>query len=129
MLNVSAPFHCALMQPAANRLGVDLDAAEIVDPQVPLVNNADARIVRSAAEVRDGLKRQVTASVRWEQSMRVLLAEGITHFVEVGPGKVLSGLMRQLDRQAECLRVEDAATLNEATERLQTTEGKVVREP
>ena len=102
MLNVSAPFHCAMMQPAQDRLAVDLDAVEFKDPAVPVVNNADARLVRSAAEASDGLKRQVTSSVRWEQSMRVLLAEGVTLFVEVGPGKVLSGLMRQIDRQAAC---------------------------
>jgi [acyl-carrier-protein] S-malonyltransferase len=118
MLNVSAPFHCALMQPAQDRLAIDLDMAEIADPQVPLVNNADARILRSAAEVRDGLKRQVTAPVRWEQSMRILFAEGVTLFVEVGPGKVLSGLMRQIDRGVECLHVEDVATLNEVLARL-----------
>ena len=118
MLNVSAPFHCAMMQPAQDRLAVDLDAVEFKDPAVPVVNNADARLVRSAAEASDGLKRQVTSSVRWEQSMRVLLAEGVTLFVEVGPGKVLSGLMRQIDRQAECLRVEDVTTLNEVVARL-----------
>ena len=117
MLNVSAPFHCALMQPAQERLAVDLESAEISDPQVPLANNAEARIVRSAAEARDGLKRQVTAAVRWEQSIRLLLSEGVNLFVEVGPGKVLSGLMRQIDRQAECLRVEDVATLNEVLAR------------
>jgi len=118
MLNVSAPFHCAMMQPAQDRLAVDLGAVEFKDPAVPVVNNADARLVRSAAEASDGLKRQVTSSVRWEQSMRVLLAEGVTLFVEVGPGKVLSGLMRQIDRQAECLRVEDVTTLNEVVARL-----------
>jgi [acyl-carrier-protein] S-malonyltransferase len=69
--------------------------------------------VRSAAEVRDGLKRQVTAPVRWEQSIRLLLREGVGLFIEVGPGKVLSGLMRQIDRQADCLHVEDIASLHE----------------
>ncbi|PYV25418.1 MAG: [acyl-carrier-protein] S-malonyltransferase [Acidobacteria bacterium] len=118
MLNVSAPFHCVLMQPAAERLGRDLDALAIADPHVPLVNNADAQLALSAAAVRHGLKRQVTAPVRWEQSMRVLLAEGVQLFIEVGPGKVLSGLMRQIDRQAECLHVEDVASLNEVTSRL-----------
>src|SRR5207244_2449005 len=113
MLNVSAPFHCALMQPAAERLARDLDTLAIADPLVPLVNNADGQAALSAAAVRDGLKRQVTAPVRWEQSMRVLLAEGAELFIEVGPGKVLSGLMRQIDRQANCLHVEDVASLNE----------------
>jgi [acyl-carrier-protein] S-malonyltransferase len=118
MLNVSAPFHCAMMQPAQDRLAVNLDAVEFKDPAVPVVNNVDSRIVRSGPDAKDGLRRQVTAPVRWEQSMRVLLAEGVKLFVEVGPGKVLSGLMRQIDRQAECLRVEDVATLNEVVARL-----------
>ncbi len=113
MLNVSAPFHCALMQTAQNRLTVDLDAVEICNPQVAVVNNVDARIVRTAADVHDGLRRQVTSPVRWVQSMQLLLAAGVNLFVEVGPGKVLSGLMRQIDPQVECLRVEDSGTLND----------------
>ena len=117
-LKVSAPFHCALMQPAQERLALDLDALAIQDPAIPLVNNADARIVHAASEVRDGLKRQVTAPVRWEQSMRLLRQEGVDLFVEVGPGKVLAGLMRQIDRQAECLHVEDLVSLNEVLTRL-----------
>jgi [acyl-carrier-protein] S-malonyltransferase len=118
MLNVSAPFHCALMKPAGERLEKDLDLVEIRDPQIPLVNNVDAELVRSAAQVRAGLKRQVTAPVRWDQAMRVLRGENVEWFIEVGPGKVLSGLLRQIDRQAECLRVEDVATLNEVLARL-----------
>jgi [acyl-carrier-protein] S-malonyltransferase len=113
LLSVSAPFHCALLRPAENRLSVDLDALEIFDPEAPLVNNADAEIVRSSREVRDGLKRQVTAPVRWAQSMQRLLDEDVELFVEVGPGKVLSGLMRQIDREAKCLHVEDAGSLAE----------------
>jgi [acyl-carrier-protein] S-malonyltransferase len=118
MLNVSAPFHCALMKPAGERLAKDLDLVEIRDAQIPLANNADAELVRSAAQVRAGLKRQVTAPVRWEQAMRVLRGENVEWFIEVGPGKVLSGLLRQIDRQAQCLRVEDVATLNEVLARL-----------
>ena len=118
MLNVSAPFHCALMKPAQERLEKDLDLVEISDPQIPLANNVDAELVRSAAQVREGLKRQVTAPVRWDQAMRVLRAENVEWFIEVGPGKVLSGLLRQIDPQAECLRVEDMATLNEVLARL-----------
>jgi [acyl-carrier-protein] S-malonyltransferase len=118
MLNVSAPFHCTLMKSAGARLEKDLDLAPIRDPQIPLVNNVDAELVRSAAGVREGLKRQVTAPVRWEQAMRVLRGENVEWFIEVGPGKVLSGLLRQIDPRAECLRVEDMATLNESLGRL-----------
>ncbi len=118
LLNVSAPFHCALMRPAQERLAVDLDQTPIADLQAPLVNNVDALLVRDAVAARDGLKRQVTAAVRWEESMRVLISESVELFVEVGPGKVLSGLFRQIDRQAECLHVEDVASLNEVLARL-----------
>jgi [acyl-carrier-protein] S-malonyltransferase len=118
LLNVSAPFHCALMQPAADRLAKDLDAVTFTEPVAPLVNNADARAVTGPAELRDGLKRQVTAPVRWEESVRKLSSEGVEVFVEVGPGKVLSGLLRQIDRRAECLRMDDLATLKEVTDRL-----------
>jgi len=118
MLNVSAPFHCALMKPAQERLAKDLDGAAISDPRIPLANNVDAELVRSADRVLEGLKRQVTAPVRWEQAMRVLLRENVDCFIEVGPGKVLSGLLRQIDPQAECLRIEDRATLKEALARL-----------
>ena len=117
-LNVSAPFHCLLMQPAQERLAQDLEGAQIADPQIPLVNNVDAQVVRSALAVRDGLKRQVTSAVRWEESIRVLRAQGAELFVEVGPGKVLTGLLRQIDRQAEALHVEDLASLQEVLTRL-----------
>jgi [acyl-carrier-protein] S-malonyltransferase len=118
MLNVSAPFHCALMKSAGERLEEDLDLVQIRDPQIPLANNVDAELVRSAARVREGLKRQVTAPVRWDQAMRVLRRESVEWFIEVGPGKVLSGLLRQIDPHSECLRVEDMATLNETLARL-----------
>lgn len=113
LLNVSAPFHCSLMKPAAERLAVDLDAAAISDPRVPLVNNADAVVVRSAEAVRDGLKRQVTSPVKWAESMLALRREGAELFVEAGPGKVLSGLMRQIDREARTSPAGDRASLDE----------------
>jgi [acyl-carrier-protein] S-malonyltransferase len=113
LLNVSAPFHCSLMKPAADRLAVDLDAVAIGDPQVPLVNNADAAIVRTAEAVRDGLKRQVTSPVRWTESMLALRRGGADLFIEAGPGKVLSGLMRQIDREADTRRAGDLASLHE----------------
>jgi len=113
MLNVSAPFHCALMKPAGDRLAIDLDTLHIEEPTAPLVNNADARVVQSPEVIRDGLKRQVTAPVRWAESMKRLLDASVDLFVEVGPGRVLSGLMRQIDRSAKCLQVEDSASLGE----------------
>ncbi|MEJ2009647.1 MAG: ACP S-malonyltransferase [Acidobacteriota bacterium] len=119
LLNVSAPFHCSLMKPAADRLADDLDEVEILDPRVPLVNNADAAIVHTAEAARDGLKRQVTSPVRWTDSMLALRKEGVDLFVEVGPGKVLSGLMRQIDREAKALRAGDLASLEEVLGSLQ----------
>ena len=113
LLKVSAPFHCALMRPAEQRLAADLHTLDFSDLSVPLVNNVDARLVRTSDEVRDGLKRQVTAPVRWEQSMRALGDRGVDRFIEVGPGKVLTGLLRQIDPEATCLRVEDVRTLDE----------------
>lgn len=113
LLNVSAPFHCSLMKPAADRLAIDLDAVAISDPRVPLVNNADAAVVRTADAARDGLKRQVTSPVRWTDSMLALRREGADIFVEAGPGKVLSGLMRQIDREAQAWRAGDTASLDE----------------
>lgn len=122
MLDVSAPFHCALMRPAADHLARDLDAAEIRNPRVPVVKNVDAQFATESDQVRAGLKQQVTSPVLWEASMRKLLASGVNLMIEVGPGKVLSGLMRQVDRTVECLHVEDANSLNEAVERVRASE-------
>jgi len=107
------------MKPAADRLAVDLDAVEISDPQVPLVNNVDAAVVRTADAVRDGLKKQVTSPVRWTDSMLALRREGADVFVEVGPGKVLSGLMRQIDREARTWRAGDLVSLEKMLDSLQ----------
>lgn len=118
MLNVSAPFHCALMKPAQERLAAGLDAVVFSEPHTPVVTNVDAQLAHTAAAIRDSLNRQVTAPVRWEDSMRLLLNLGVEVFVEVGPGKVLSGLLRQIDRHAECLHAEDAASVEEVVTRL-----------
>lgn len=115
MLNVSAPFHCSLMKPAADRLAADLDNVTIRDPRVPVVNNVDAAVIRSAEAARDGLKRQVTSPVRWTDSMLVLRKAEIGLFIEAGPGKVLSGLMRQIDREARIWAAGDMATVGEVT--------------
>ena len=114
-LNVSAPFHCALMIPAQERLAVDLEAVGFDDLQVPLVTNVDAAVVGKAAEARDSLVRQVSFPVRWLESVELLIKEGVDTFVEVGPGKVLTGLMRQINRDVRCFNVEDSASLKSAS--------------
>ncbi len=111
MLAVSAPFHCALMQPAQRALMVDLEAVSFKDPAIPVVSNVDARFVARDTYARDCLVRQVTAPVRWVECVQFLIAQGATHFVEVGPGRVLSGLMRQIDRSQTIWNVEDSASL------------------
>ena len=113
-LNVSAPFHCALMKPAQDRLLPDLERLTFSEPRVPVVTNVDARITTAPDELRDALFRQVSAPVRWVESMQLLIENSVDTVVEVGPGKVLSGLMRQTSRDIKCLNVEDAASL-EAT--------------
>jgi [acyl-carrier-protein] S-malonyltransferase len=117
-LNVSAPFHCALMKPAQDRLAFDLEQIAFSEPRAPIVTNVDARMATAPGELRDALLRQVSSSVRWSESMELLLKQGINTFVEVGPGKVLSGLMRQINREANCLNVEDPASLEAAREKL-----------
>ena len=115
LLPVSAPFHCSLMRPAQERLAADLAALRFHDPQVPVVGNIDAEPKRAAAEAREALVRQVTGAVRWAESMRRLIEMGMENFVEVGPGKVLCGLMRQIDRSRTCLNVEDEASLQKVS--------------
>jgi [acyl-carrier-protein] S-malonyltransferase len=110
-LPVSAPFHCLLMQPAQDRLAADLGALGFQNPSRPVVCNVDATVVPSAETSRDALIRQVTAAVRWEPSMRLLIDKGASLFIEVGPGKVLWGLMRQIDRSKTCVTVGDETSL------------------
>jgi|ERR1017187_2908159 [acyl-carrier-protein] S-malonyltransferase len=97
LLPVSAPFHCALMKPAQQRLGTDLDAAEFRDLTFPLVNNWQARAIQTGAEARTGLYQQVPNPVRWTESIRNLAGQGVARFVEVGAGSVLTGLLRSID--------------------------------
>ncbi len=112
-LPVSAPFHCSLMQPAQDRLAEDLRALPFQDPSSSLavVCNVDAEVVASAEAARAALIRQVTGTVRWEPSMRLLIDKGASLFIEVGPGKVLWGLMRQIDRSKACVTAGDEASL------------------
>jgi [acyl-carrier-protein] S-malonyltransferase len=110
-LKVSAPFHCALMQPAQDRLAPLLRNISFSDANTPVAVNVDATLVTGSEPLRDALIRQVTGSVRWVESARLLIEQAPTHFIEVGPGKVLCGLMRQIDRSQTCLNVEDEASL------------------
>jgi [acyl-carrier-protein] S-malonyltransferase len=113
-LPVSAPFHCALMKPAQEGLAPVLAALALRDPAVPVVSNVDARVVRTADACRDGLVRQVSGAVRWQESVELLAREGVDTFVEVGPGTVLSGLVRKIARGARVLSVESPESLEAA---------------
>ncbi len=117
-LNVSAPFHSALMLLAQERLALDLDKIDIGDAEIPVVVNVDARACKSGSDLRKALVRQVSLPVRWQQSIELLISKGVSSFVEVGPGKVLSGLLRQINRGATGLNVEDSASLSAARENL-----------
>jgi len=105
-LPVSAPFHCALMKPAEERLAPELRALAVSDPRIPVVANVDAEPKRDAAGAIEALVRQVSQPVRWEESVRRLAAEGITAYVELGPGTVLTGLVRKIHREATCANIE-----------------------
>jgi [acyl-carrier-protein] S-malonyltransferase len=116
LLQVSAPFHCSLMKPAQDRLAADLSAITFQKPAVPVVCNVDAEFIIDGERGRDALVRQVTGAVKWEQSIRDLIGQGVQMFVEVGPGKVLCGLMRQIDRSKTALNVGDEGSLVKAVE-------------
>jgi [acyl-carrier-protein] S-malonyltransferase len=121
LLPVSAPFHCSLMKPAQVRLEVDLDKLTMHKPVYPVVCNVEAELVMDDLRARDTLVRQVTGSVKWDPCMRLLIAQGVQTFVEVGPGKVLCGLMRQIDRSKTCLNVSDGPSLTKTVELLSQT--------
>lgn len=108
-LKVSAPFHCALMTPAALRLAGDLEAADLRRPQVPVVTNVGAEPVTDPSAIRELLVRQVSSPVRWEECVRALVALGVRTFVEVGPGKILQGLVKRMDKSLRTFGVSDAA--------------------
>jgi [acyl-carrier-protein] S-malonyltransferase len=111
MLPVSAPFHCALMQPAQEEVARVLAALTLADPRIPVAANVTGGLVTTAEAARDALTRQVTGAVRWVDCMKSLVGAGAELFIEVGPGKVLCGLLRQIDPAQKALNVEDAASL------------------
>jgi [acyl-carrier-protein] S-malonyltransferase len=118
LLQVSAPFHCALLMPAEQRLLPDLDACAFSDLRCPLVTNVDARPIQKGEEARDALKRQVSRPVRWQETIQRLLDEGVRTFVEVGPGKVLLGLVRSIDKSVTMLNAEDEKSVENAVSAL-----------
>jgi [acyl-carrier-protein] S-malonyltransferase len=118
ILAVSAPFHSALMQPAQDRLAADLKKTEFSDLKMPLVTNVDADTISTGDEAREALIRQVSMPVRWEESVRMLIDEGVNTFVEAGPGKVLTGLLRQIERSVTTLNVEDEKSLATTLDRI-----------
>ena len=118
LLPVSAPFHCALLAPAQEKMAQDLAQLSFHDPHFPVACNVDAELVTQAETARDALIRQVTGAVRWEPCVHLLIAHGVSTFVEVGPGKVLSGLLRQIDRSRTCWNVEDEASLHKTIQHL-----------
>lgn len=120
MLPVSAPFHCALMQPAQEEVERVLAAHKINEPRIPVAANVTGELVTSAQTSRDALIRQVTGAVRWVDCVQTLIGAGATTFIEVGPGKVLSGLMRQIDPAQKALNIEDAASLEKTLAELQS---------
>jgi [acyl-carrier-protein] S-malonyltransferase len=120
LLQVSAPFHCSLMKPAQDRLEVDLNALKMQRPVYPVACNVEASLVSDEMRARTTLVKQVTGSVKWDPSMRLLIAEGVQTFVEIGPGKVLCGLMRQIDRSKTCLNVGDEASLTKTLQQFET---------
>ena len=119
MLKVSAPFHCALMQPAQDRLERELGTIAFHDPKIRVVSNVDAAWVETGDAARDALTRQVTGAVRWVECEQQLIAAGVTHCIEVGPGRVLCGLMRPMDSSRVCLHVENIASLDKTLAALQ----------
>jgi [acyl-carrier-protein] S-malonyltransferase len=120
MLPVSAPFHCALMQPAQDEVARVLDGLLLHDPRIPVAANVTGKLVTTAAEARDALVRQVTGAVRWVDCVQSLVASGANVFVEAGPGKVLTGLMKQIDAAQKAMNVENAGSLETAVAELRS---------
>lgn len=118
LLPVSAPFHCSLMKPAEDRLGIELEKVRFGKPAFPIITNADAKKIDTAEDARVSLKRQVSSPVRWAETMRLIVDEGIDTVIEIGPGKVLSGLMKRINNGIERLNVEDIKSLERTIEKI-----------
>jgi [acyl-carrier-protein] S-malonyltransferase len=118
LLPVSGPFHSSLLKSASMKLAKALETIEIRNPIVPLIANITAKPVTTRDEIREGLVNQVSGSVKWEQSVREMIALGVTTFVEIGAGKVLSGLIKKIDRQVKTFNIEDSLSFQETVEGL-----------
>lgn len=120
MLNVSGPFHSGMLADAGEKLGEVLSQVELHEPQIPYVANVTAQYVKSAAEVKELLTRQVSSSVRWQQSVEAMIADGVDTFIEIGPGKTLAGFMRKISRDVKTLNVEKLEDIGKAVEALKS---------
>lgn len=118
LLKVSAPFHCGLMMPAQEQLTPTLNSTNFNDLSIPLVNNVDAAVVTTGEIAREGVRRQVSAAVRWAESVEKMIAAGVTTFVEVGPGKVLCGLIKSISKEVQLCNVENKTSLDETIVKL-----------
>ena len=112
-LAVSVPSHCGMMKQAGERLARELEHIKITDLRIPLVNNADAKFLTAAPELRTSLVRQISAPLYWEDSIKTMMADGFDTFIEIGPGKVLSGLLKRIAREAKILNVEDMKSMDD----------------
>lgn len=120
MLNVSGPFHSGMLTAAGEKLGQVLSQVELHEPQIPYVANVTAQYVKSAAEVKELLTRQVSSSVRWQQSVEAMIADGVDTFIEIGPGKTLAGFMRKISRDVKTLNVEKLEDISKVAEALKS---------
>ena len=118
MLNVSGPFHSDMLKDAGAELGKVLDTVTIHDPVIPYVANVNASYVTGAAAVKDLLVQQVSSSVRWQQSVETMLADGVDTFIEIGPGKTLSGFMKKINRDVTVLNIEKLEDIDKVMEAL-----------
>ncbi|MCQ6265759.1 ACP S-malonyltransferase [Fictibacillus sp. WQ 8-8] len=117
-LQVSGPFHSSLMEPAAEKMQDVLDSITIQDAEIPVLANVSAKPVTDAGEIKEKLVKQIYSPVRWEETINELMALGVDTFIEIGPGKVLSGLVKKVNRRANVIAISDEATINAAAEKL-----------
>ena len=118
MLDVSAPFHCSLLTGAGEKLAKELESVEVHDMNVPIITNVNAEYIGDKSEIKDLLIKQVSNSVLWENSIRRMIADGVDTFIEIGPGKALSGFMKKIDKEMRVFNVDDIASLEKTLEGL-----------